>query len=284
MIYLSACFQRVTGHRIADWTGAHLDQLLTHPSHSLVAWLKQQESSALAPLRCQFMSAQGERRIGQLVVKTIWHQGRRAGFRGTVSNITQGMEAEACILFLSCHDALTGLSNRLQLREFLTRYLEPPHQAQPLAIVSLDLDQIAQRHMGTSAGDWVLNQMAQRRAHELAARLGDNEFALVMQESDVQVVALRPAAVCVAAAYLHRSAHPLPHRQHRRHLRSAGRQPYRGAAAHVRYGPERSARRAATAGCAMPAIWPASTSKGLRNEEFFCTTSCRAAGWRARRR
>ena len=206
LIYLSARFQRVTGHRIADWTGAHLDQLLTHPSHSLVAWLKQQqESSALAPLRCQFMSAQGERRIGQLVAKTIWHQGRRAGFRGTVSDITQGMEAEARIQFLSRHDALTGLSNRLQLREFLTRHLEPPHQAQPLAIVSLDLDQFRSLNdtWGHAAGDWVLNQMAQRLqrsvgAHELAARLGGNEFALVMQESDAQAVAQRCARLLYA--------------------------------------------------------------------------------------
>ncbi|WBV20821.1 bifunctional diguanylate cyclase/phosphodiesterase [Pantoea piersonii] len=201
LIYLSSRFHRLTGHQIADWTGEHIDRLLTHSSHSLVAWLmRQEESSPSAPLRCQFMSAQGERRIGHLVAKTIWHNGRRAGFRGTVSDITQGMEAEARIQFLSRHDALTGLSNRIQLQEFLTRHLEPPHLASPLAIVSLDLDQFKplNDNWGHTAGDQVLNQMAQRLQrgvgpHELAARLGGDEFVLVLHEGDAEIVEHRCA-------------------------------------------------------------------------------------------
>ncbi|RPE03516.1 EAL domain-containing protein [Candidatus Pantoea deserta] len=199
LIYLSSRFQCVTGHTVADWTGKHIDRLLTHPSHSLVAWLmRQEENSSSAPLRCQFMSAQGERRIGHLVAKTIWHQERCVGFRGTVSDITQGMEAEARIHFLSHHDALTGLSNRLQLQAFLTRHLESPHSASPLAILSLDLDQFRQLNdtWGHRVGDQVLCQIAQRlqrsvAAHELAARLGGDEFVLVLQEDGPEAVAQR---------------------------------------------------------------------------------------------
>lgn len=198
LIYLSSRFHRLTGHAIADWMGEHIDRLLTHPSHSLVAWLMRQESNgSSAPLRCQFMSAQGERRIGHLVAKTIWQEGRRAGFRGTVSDITQSMEAEARIQFLSRHDALTGLANRIQLQEYLTRHLELP---QPLAILSLDLDQFRplNDNWGHAAGEQVLNQLAQRLqrgvgAHELAARLGDDEFVLVLQESDAGEIARRCA-------------------------------------------------------------------------------------------
>lgn len=199
LVYLSSRFQCVTGHAIADWTGQHIDRLLTHPSHSLVAWLmRQEENSSSVPLRCQFMSAQGERRIGHLVAKAIWHNGRRAGFRGTVSDITPGMEAEARIQFLSHHDALTGLSNRVQLQTFLTRHLESPHTASPLAIVSLDLDQFKPLNetWGHEAGDQVLNQVAQRLqrgvgAHELAARLGGDEFVLILQESEAEAVTRR---------------------------------------------------------------------------------------------
>ncbi len=77
--------------------------------------MHQEKNSSSAPLRCQFMSAQGERRIGHLMAKTTWHNGRRAGFRGMVSDISQEMEAKARIQFLSRHDAITGLSNRIQL-------------------------------------------------------------------------------------------------------------------------------------------------------------------------
>jgi len=201
LIYLSSRFHRLTGHPVADWTGEHIDRLLTHSSHSLVAWLMRQEDSlSSVPLRCQFMSARGERRIGHLVAKTIWHEGRRAGFRGTVSDITQSMEAEARIQFLSHHDALTGLANRIQLQEFLTRHLETPLLASPLAIVSLDLDQFRplNDNWGHAVGDQVLNQLAQRLqrgvdAHELAARLGGDEFVLVLQEGDAERVAQRCA-------------------------------------------------------------------------------------------
>lgn len=220
LIYLSSRFQRVTGHLIADWTGQHIDRLLTHPSHSLVAWLmRQDENCSSAPLRCQFMSAQGERRIGHLVAKTIWHNGRRAGFRGTVSDITQGMEAEARIQFLSHHDALTGLSNRVQLQAFLTRHLESANRATPLAIVSLDIDQFKPLNdtWGHAAGDQVLNQIAQRLqhgvgAHELAARLGGNEFVLVLHEGDAEVVAHR------CTRLLHEVQQPVYAGQHAHYL------------------------------------------------------------------
>lgn len=220
LIYLSSRFQRVTGHLIVDWTGQHIDRLLTHPSHSLVAWLmRQDENSSAVPLRCQFMSAQGERRIGHLVAKTIWHNGHRAGFRGTVSDITQSMEAEARIQFLSHHDTLTGLSNRVQLQAFLTHHLEAAHRATPLAIVSLDIDQFKPLNdtWGHAAGDQVLNQMAQRMqrevgAHELAARLGGNEFVLVLHEGDAEVVAQR------CTRLLHEVQQPVYTGQHAHYL------------------------------------------------------------------
>ncbi|MEZ3499674.1 EAL domain-containing protein [Pantoea sp. KPR_PJ] len=220
LIYLSSRFQRVTGHLIGDWTGQHIDRLLTHPSHSLVAWLmRQEENSASSPLRCQFMSAQGERRIGYLVAKTVWHKGRRVGFRGTVSDITQSMEAEARIEFLSHHDPLTGLSNRAQLRAFLTQHLEPAHEAIPLTIVSLDIDQFKPLNdtWGHAVGDLVLNQIAQRLqrevgADELAARLGGNEFVLVLQEGEADAIAHR------CTRLLHEVQQPVYTGQHAHYL------------------------------------------------------------------
>lgn len=192
LIYLSARFHTVTGHEISQWLGRHIDHLLTHPSHSLVTWLlRQEQEPQQMPLRCQFMSAHGDRRIGQLVAKTVWHDRRCIGFRGTVSDITQGMEAEARIQFLSRHDVLTGLPNRVQLQEFLTHHLELADDSHPLTIISLDLDQFRpiNETWGHAAGDGVLNQMAQRLKrcigpHELAARLGGDEFVLVLREGN----------------------------------------------------------------------------------------------------
>ncbi len=220
LIYLSARFTTVTGHDIPHWLGRHIDHLLTHPSHSLVTWLMRQESEPQRmPLRCQFMSAQGDRRIGQLVAKTVWHNNKRIGFRGTVSDITQGMEAEARIQFLSRHDVLTGLPNRVQLQEFLTSHLEQYNLDVPLTIISLDLDQFKpiNETWGHAAGDLVLNQMAQRLKacvgpHELTARLGGDEFVLIMREGDRDKIDER------CAQLLHEVQQPITTGQHVHYL------------------------------------------------------------------
>ncbi|MDO6407369.1 bifunctional diguanylate cyclase/phosphodiesterase [Pantoea phytobeneficialis] len=191
LCYLSARFTEVTGHEVKRWLGRHLDHLLSHPSHSLVTWLMRQgEDVPRVPLRCQFMSATGERRIGQLMAKTIRRNGLRSGFRGTVSDITYEVDAQARIQFLSRHDMLTGLANRMQLQEFLTSHLNQATDDDPLIVISLDLDQFKPINdtWGHTVGDAVLNQISQRLqslmgAHELAARLGGDEFILVMREA-----------------------------------------------------------------------------------------------------
>ena len=220
LIYLSARFHTVTGHDITHWLGRHIDHLLTHPSHSLVAWLRRQEEDGQQmPLRCQFMSAHGNRRIGQLVAKTIWHDAKRIGFRGTVSDITQGMEAEARIQFLSRHDVLTGLSNRMQLLEFLTLHLAITDGSAPLTLVTLDLDQFRpiNETWGHAAGDEVLSQIAQRLKRcigpqELVARLSGDEFVLVLREANRERVAQR------CAQLVHEVQQPISTGQHVHYL------------------------------------------------------------------
>ena len=191
LCYLSSRFAAVTGHEVKAWIGRPLDQLLSHPSHSLVSWLlRQGEEVPHTPLRCQFMSAQGERRIGQLMAKAIRRNGLRAGFRGTVSDITHEVDAEARIQFLSRHDILTGLANRMQLQEFLTTHLESVSSEEPLYVVSFDLDQFKPINdsWGHTVGDAVLNEISQRlknliAPNELAARLGGDEFILLLREN-----------------------------------------------------------------------------------------------------
>jgi diguanylate cyclase (GGDEF)-like protein/PAS domain S-box-containing protein len=191
LCYLSSRFAAVTGHEVKSWMGRPLDQLLSHPSHSLVSWLMRQgEEVQHVPLRCQFMSANGERRIGQLMAKAIRRNGLRSGFRGTVSDITHEVDAEARIQFLSRHDMLTGLANRMQLQEYLTAYLESVSEDDPLFVISFDLDQFKPINdtWGHAVGDEVLNEISKRlksllAPNELAARLGGDAFILLLRES-----------------------------------------------------------------------------------------------------
>lgn len=100
------------------------------------------------------------------------------------------LEAQfAEIRHLSQHDFLTGLPNRYQLDQFLTRHLQRDG-LQRLAVLSLDLDGFKPINdaLGHAAGDRVLQDVAQRLrdmtpAHGMMARFGGDEFIMVWPDA-----------------------------------------------------------------------------------------------------
>ncbi len=89
------------------------------------------------------------------------------------------------------HDALTGLANRVMLHSFLVRQLSLCcRMGTPLAVLYLDLDgfKLVNDIHGHAVGDELLKQAAERlvsrlRKSDLAARMGGDEFAIVLVNS-----------------------------------------------------------------------------------------------------
>ena len=99
----------------------------------------------------------------------------------------EGTELSA-LASASRRDPLTGLANRRAFEEELAREAARAVRAgAPLAVVALDVDRfkaVNDRH-GHAAGDAVLRELAARasaavRAGDLAARIGGEEFALLL--------------------------------------------------------------------------------------------------------
>ncbi|MDU4093441.1 MAG: EAL domain-containing protein [Pantoea sp.] len=189
LTYLSARFMAVTGYDITVQLGKPIDCLLVSSSQPVSEWMQRQHSgSDRRTLRCHYHSAQGEERICSLVAKPIEVQGRRIGFRGTVSDITLEVEAQARIQYLSQHDTLTGLPNRHRMNEFLSGKLQAqPTREQPLVMLSVDLDHFKPINdlYGHAAGDRVLNEVSQRLRvclgeEDLLSRQGGDEFILLL--------------------------------------------------------------------------------------------------------
>jgi len=89
------------------------------------------------------------------------------------------------------HDALTGLPNRLNLLEAVEGELA--HGADSTAVLYLDLDRFKTVNdtWGHSAGDELLSEFARRlgnaiRVQDLAARIGGDEFAVLVREADAE--------------------------------------------------------------------------------------------------
>ncbi|MDZ7813434.1 MAG: EAL domain-containing protein [Ideonella sp.] len=130
----------------------------------------------------------------------VSESGLTIGWRGVISDVTQQRLTHQRLAYLAHYDSLTGLANRVQLRECLTQALEargtPPRRS---AMLCLDLDnfKMINDSLGHSVGDDVLKLVAQRlqavmRRSDVVARLGGDEFAVLMDDvrSDEEVAVL----------------------------------------------------------------------------------------------
>lgn len=102
------------------------------------------------------------------------------------------VERELAVIQLAMNDQLTGLLNRLGFQSAAESNFDLCiRKAWPAALIFIDLDDFKEINdsFGHSEGDRVLRDFAGRlsdicRKHEISARIGGDEFALLMLDSD----------------------------------------------------------------------------------------------------
>jgi diguanylate cyclase (GGDEF)-like protein/PAS domain S-box-containing protein len=104
-----------------------------------------------------------------------------------VRDISERRAAEVKIASMARHDALTGLPNRVLLRERLDEAREFVEQGGSVAVLSIDLDNFKSVNdtLGHAIGDALLENVAERllrcvREDDTVARLGGDEFVIVL--------------------------------------------------------------------------------------------------------
>lgn len=118
-----------------------------------------------------------------------------------ITDVTAYREAEAHNRYLAFHDVLTGLPNRALLNERIDQVLlRMSRNPAGCALIYVDLDRFKEVNdsLGHQAGDELVRQFASRlssiiRASDTAARIGGDEFAILLQETGDS---FRAAEVC----------------------------------------------------------------------------------------
>jgi diguanylate cyclase (GGDEF)-like protein len=116
-------------------------------------------------------------------------------------DVTEKRSSEKQIAFLALHDALTGLANRVQLRDHIERTLKIVKRGGKAAVLCLDLDDFKTVNdtLGHSVGDALLCAVSERLrdlipGSDLISRTGGDEFSIVQSDAG------QPAADTAALA------------------------------------------------------------------------------------
>ena len=160
-----------------------------------------QAGTAVAPVvEERVMRPDGDIRIVETIATLIDDRGG-SSILAVMRDVTELMETRSALMAsrqveedlhrLARLDPLTGLANRRLFGERLTEALARAQRSErPLVLMLLDVDNFKAINdtYGHRAGDEVLNEFARRlqqcvRATDTVARMGGDEFAMVLEES-----------------------------------------------------------------------------------------------------
>ncbi len=140
-----------------------------------------------------YLDATGQRRIALMSGRPVFDEaGSFAGYRGVGRDITEEFNAQKQLLFLAHHNSLTGLPNRVTLKDRLEHTLAVARRTGTgVAVLSVDFDDFKAVNdtLGHSAGDMLLCEGARRmtsvlREIDTVARMGGDEFTIVQAENN----------------------------------------------------------------------------------------------------
>lgn len=145
------------------------------------------------------MRADGTGFSAEIGIGELHHQHRRL-YTLLVRDVTERVRFERTLEHLALYDSLTGLPNRTLFTQHLEALVETQGADERAVVVLLDLDRFkyVNDFFGHPFGDRLLQMVAQRlramlRAEEFFARVGGDEFMLIVPCSDPELVIERIA-------------------------------------------------------------------------------------------
>ena len=190
--YVSPVVERFTQYKVSDLIGKPFTPLI-YPDDlpGLLDSLDRLVSGELEPWEFRILDKDGRVIFVRTSSRPLYKDGEMVGIAALMTDITERKQMEQKLEEMATHDHLTGLPNRVLLLDRFRIAEAMAHRNKTrLAIMSLDLDKFKTINdtLGHEAGDQVLKNVSARlkniiRASDTLARIGGDEFVLVMQET-----------------------------------------------------------------------------------------------------
>jgi diguanylate cyclase (GGDEF)-like protein/PAS domain S-box-containing protein len=140
---------------------------------------------------CRLRHRNGSWRDAEISARSVTGGDGRPAVLLNVRDVTDRKALEAEIAFRAYHDGLTGLANRTRFAERLEQALERARRTRAIfAVAYLDIDDFKTINdsLGHTAGDQLLVVVGRRlrerlRPHDVAARFGGDEFAVLIEDA-----------------------------------------------------------------------------------------------------
>ena len=223
--YISPADERLRGFRADEVVGRPVFELLTDEASALLTEVLSPSAlngppkgpTGFRKFEMQQRCKDGSLTWGEVLIKSDHDdQGEIVGYHGITRNVTERKRLEGQIRQLAFHDTLTNLANRRLLLEHLDQAMgESKRSSHYGALLYLDLDNFKPLNdmHGHGMGDLLLMEVASRlkgcvREADTVARIGGDEFVVVLRALDPQWEEARVQAIAVAEKIRARLADP----------------------------------------------------------------------------
>ncbi len=192
LIRVNKAYADIFGMKPWEFTGKHCFEIVHQTSSPIENCAHEQTLQTGKPTIEEIF----EPRLGiylEISTSPIFNpEGELTGTVHLAKDVTERKQLQQKLEKISTHDFLTGLPNRVLVKDrFDVATAQAKRRGNKLALMSLDLDRfkLVNDSLGHGAGDEVLKVVATRlagcvRSSDTVARMGGDEFLLLLQEID----------------------------------------------------------------------------------------------------
>jgi diguanylate cyclase (GGDEF)-like protein/PAS domain S-box-containing protein len=153
-------------------------------------------SGVAKPVECRWRHADGTVRWLETAFNNLLQDTKVGGVVLNSRDITERQKLSEGLRRRAFHDPLTGLANRARFEEHLAH--ASPEDETAVLFIDLDNFKTVNDSLGHAAGDLFLSEVARRlsacvRVGDMVARMGGDEFAVLVSGSDARMRAPRIA-------------------------------------------------------------------------------------------